>query len=123
MTVPVKRELHFREKMANRKKNALRIASELHQYLTHVYGARLKGVYLYGSYARDEATDDSDMDVAVILSGSLNRADEARRVSGLLSEICLRENALISALFISEEEWTKRPLAIHRSVSRDGIAA
>jgi type I restriction enzyme S subunit len=109
--------------MANRKENALRIVRELRQHLTRIYGARLKVVYLYGSYARDEATDDSDMDVAVILSGSLNRADEARRVSGLLSEICLRENALISALFLSEEEWTKRPLAIHRSVSRDGIAA
>ncbi|MBF0292040.1 MAG: nucleotidyltransferase domain-containing protein [Nitrospinae bacterium] len=109
--------------MASRKENALRIVRELHQYLTRVYGARLKGVYLFGSYARDEATDDSDMDVAIVLSGVLNRADEARRVSGQLSEICLRENALISALFISEEEWTKRPLAIHRSVSREGIAA
>lgn len=109
--------------MVNLKENALRIAKELHQRFAAIYGGRLKGVYLYGSYARGEATDDSDMDVAVILSGALNRADEAGRVSGLLSEISLREDALISALFISEEEWIKCPLAIHRSVLRDRIAA
>ncbi|MBI5179080.1 MAG: nucleotidyltransferase domain-containing protein [Nitrospinae bacterium] len=109
--------------MTNRKENALKIVRELHHELSKVYGERLKGVYLYGSYARDEATDDSDIDVAIVLSGTLSRADESDRVNGMLSEICLRENTLVSALFLSEEEWVKRPFAIHRSISREGIAA
>ena len=35
--------------------------------LQKLYGPRLKGLVLYGSYARGEATADSDIDVAVIL--------------------------------------------------------
>ncbi|MBI4667363.1 MAG: nucleotidyltransferase domain-containing protein [Nitrospinae bacterium] len=109
--------------MTVRKENALRIVRDLRGKLFSVYGGRLKGVYLYGSHARDEATEDSDIDVAIVLTGALNRSDEARRVNSLLSDLCLRENTLISALFISEEEWANHPFAIHRSIFRDGIAA
>jgi predicted nucleotidyltransferase len=30
-------------------------------------GARLKGVYLFGSYARGEAGEESDVDVLIVL--------------------------------------------------------
>lgn len=103
------------------KNDALRITEHLRQDFARVYGKRLTGVYLYGSYARDEATDDSDIDIAIVLSGELHRAEESRRTGDLLSDICLRENTLISVLFLSEDEWINRPFAIHRNISREGI--
>ena len=36
---------------------------ELQDYLAKVYGERLRGVYLYGSYARGDFRPDSDVDV------------------------------------------------------------
>lgn len=105
------------------RENALRITGELRREMTRIYAERLRGGYLYGSYARDEATEDSDIDVAVILSGALNRPDESRRVSGLVSEICLRETALISILFLTEGEWVDRSCAIYRNIIREGISA
>lgn len=39
--------------------------------LQATYGSRLKGVMLYGSEARGEATEDSDIDLLVLLVAQL----------------------------------------------------
>jgi predicted nucleotidyltransferase len=40
---------------------------ELKRSLIAFYGPRLKKIVLFGSYARGEATPDSDMDVLIVL--------------------------------------------------------
>lgn len=37
-----------------------------------LYGKRLKKVILYGSYARGDATEDSDIDLLIVLEGKSN---------------------------------------------------
>lgn len=98
-----------------------KIVLELHDKLAALYGSRLKGVYLYGSYARGEADDDSDIDVAVILAGVVNRAKERSRAGDIASGISLRENCVLTLFFMSEAEMAETPYAIHRSIARDGI--
>ena len=41
--------------------------SELKDGLAALYSARLKGLYLFGSYARGEARPESDLDVLIVL--------------------------------------------------------
>lgn len=100
-----------------------KIVIELHDKLAELYGARLKSVYLYGSYARDEADDDSDIDIAIVLAGVVNRAKERSYAGDIASEISLRENCVITLFFMSEAEMAEKPFAIHRSIARDGIPA
>ncbi len=54
-------------------KNILR---ELREALEALYGPRLKWLVLYGSHARGEATDDSDIDVMVVLDGKVSTWEE-----------------------------------------------
>ncbi len=96
---------------------------DLHAELDRVYGDRLKGVYLYGSYARGDARWDSDIDVAVVLAGEVKRGDEINRTGDLISDICLREDCIILAMFISEEELRERPYALFRNIAAEGIPA
>ena len=99
----------------------LGLLREFQRQLVGLYGQRLKGVYLYGSHARDEAAEDSDIDVAVVLAGQVNRAEERRRVSKFRCELSLRENCLIMPFFLSEEEYRLAPYAIHRSIVAEGV--
>ncbi|MBF0635120.1 MAG: nucleotidyltransferase domain-containing protein [Nitrospinae bacterium] len=100
-----------------------KILIELNDKLAALYGSRLKSVYLYGSYARGEADDDSDIDIAVILAGAVNRAKERSCAGDIASGISLRENCVITLFFMSEAEMAEKPYAIHRSIARDGIPA
>jgi predicted nucleotidyltransferase len=52
----------------------------LKDFLYEEYGARLRGVVLYGSEARGEATPTSDIDVLVLLDGPVRFGEELRRV-------------------------------------------
>jgi len=106
--------------MARTRNEVLRIARELHVRLAALYGDRLKGVYLYGSYARGEATDDSDIDVAVVLEGPVHAHSEEERASDLVGDLCLRENCLLVPFFLSEEEYRRTPYAVHRSIAQEG---
>ena len=73
----------------------------LKRALTEIYGQRLQGLYLYGSYARNEADEDSDVDVMIVLDGPVEAGLEVSRVNAVVSDICLENDLLISTFPVS----------------------
>lgn len=61
------------------------------------YGARLKGLILYGSVAHDQASPASDSDLLVLLSLPGNYFDELRQIIETLYPVQLESERLISA--------------------------
>ena len=55
------------------------ILSELRQYLSELYGARLVDVALFGSQARGDAVEGSDIDVLIALKGEVYAGKEIDR--------------------------------------------
>ena len=47
--------------------NIRNLLDELKAALHHLYGPRLRGVYLFGSYARGDQDSESDVDVLIVL--------------------------------------------------------
>ena len=45
------------------------VLEEFKREIKKLYGKRLRDIILYGSWARGDATEDSDIDVLVILEG------------------------------------------------------
>ena len=94
---------------------------ELQEYLTKIYGARLRGVILYGSHARGDFRADSDVDVLIALEGAVNPSQEIDRIGDGVADICLEHNVLI-ATFPVPEEWLKeRKSPLFENVRREGI--
>ena len=103
------------------REEVLRLVREFQHALAALHGDRLKGVYLYGSYARGDARWDSDIDVAVVLEGPVREREESRRASATIADISLRHNCVLMPLFLSVEEFRDRPYAVHRNIASEGI--
>ena len=109
--------------MVTTKEKALTIASKTRRVLEEIYGERLRGVYLYGSAARDQLTPDSDIDIAIILDEIKSRFEEHERTSQLGSEISLEHNTVVLFFFAEESDLETGRFAIHRSIKTEGIRA
>lgn len=85
------------------------------------YGARLKGLMLYGSVARNQADSMSDIDLLVLLDQPFDYFSELRRVIDVLYPIQLESEQLISARPVSLEEFARGSIQLYRNAKREGI--
>ena len=76
--------------------------------LKSLYGPRLKGLYLYGSYARGEQKEDSDLDILVVLDRIEHYAGEVDHSGQLASDLSLKYGVSISRVFVAENDWQQK---------------
>ena len=84
-----------------------KLMKELKEGLVRIYGDRLKAVYLYGSYARGDYRQGSDVDVMILLSDYRNYWEELRRSTELASDISLEYDVAISRLIMKQIASTR----------------
>lgn len=96
---------------------------EFREEIKRLYGRRLKKVILYGSWARGEATEESDIDVLIVLRGRVVPGAEIDRMIDIITDINLKHSVLISIYPVSEEDYStvNSPLLIN--VRREGVPA
>lgn len=103
--------------------NIRKLLSELKKELVRIYGEQLKGVYLYGSYARGENQQGSDVDVMIVLASYRRYGDEIKRTSKLNAKLSLDYNVSISRVFMTEERWKYDDTPLLRNVRAQGHPA
>lgn len=96
---------------------------EIRVRLAAVHGSRLRGVVLYGSEARGEATPDSDIDVLVLLDDPIDFGRDLERNLQALYAFSLELGHPISALPISAQGYATIDCPLYRNARREGIAA
>ena len=109
--------------MVSTREEALKLAVRTRVELEKIYGPRLRGVYLYGSAARDELHEDSDIDIAIVLDEITDRYTERKQVSELRSQLSLQENTVVSIFLTTETNFSQGRFAIHRAIQKGGIPA
>ncbi len=97
------------------------IIREFKKKAERLYGSRLKSIILYGSWARGQATEDSDIDLAVVLEGDVVPGQEIDRMIDIITEINLNYGVLLSVYPVSEKDYisTNSPLLLN--LRREGV--
>lgn len=96
---------------------------ELKQGLAAIYGEKLKAVYLYGSYARGDYREGSDVDVMLLLKDYKSYWEELHRSSDYVSEISLKYDVTVSCVIIKEIQWKQSDMPVVRNIHKDGVPA
>jgi uncharacterized protein len=79
--------------------NVQRLLGTLRAALDEVYGNNLVAIRLFGSYARRQATPDSDVDVLLVLREIDDYGTEVRRVIELFSRLSLEFGKTVVPVF------------------------
>lgn len=95
------------------------LLTDLKRGVDALYGERLRGLYLYGSYARGEQERDSDVDVLIVLDRVDSYGAEIYRTSEIISSLALGYGISISRVFATEEAWRGARTAFLSGVRRE----
>ena len=97
------------------------LLAEMRDGLKQVYGSRLRGLYLYGSYARNTPDPESDLDVLI------DRIDrygaEVDKTGELASRLSLKYGITVSRVFAAEPEWREGDSPFLNNVRPEAIPA
>jgi len=89
--------------------------------LEREFGARLRGVVLFGSRARGDHRADSDVDLLVLLAPPFSLSEDQHRVVHALYPVQLESELLMHALPVDASDYESQRLAIFRTVRREGV--
>jgi predicted nucleotidyltransferase len=99
-----------------------RLLTLLKQGLSRIYAARLRGVYLFGSYARQEQDPESDLDILIVLADLESYSSEIKRTSEIISKLSLEYGITISRYIVREQDWNAYDSPLLRNIREEGIA-
>ena len=97
--------------------------SELRTRLQQLYGERLRGLYLFGSFARDEAGDESDVDVLILLDEVTSASAEINRTSFVIADLSLKYDLPLSRVIVPEERWKNSEDLFFQNVRQEAVPA
>jgi predicted nucleotidyltransferase len=94
---------------------------ELIEKLKETYGENLVKVILYGSKARGDQTEDSDIDIMIILQDFKNKVEEIKKVSAIVSSINFIYEVFISPVILRKNDYETGNLLLVRNVIKEGF--
>ena len=93
----------------------------IRKIIERIYGDRLMEVILYGSFARNTSTEDSDIDIAVLLKGRVDKVKEIDRIGDAIYDLMLETGELISVYPVSEHEFKNSVWPLYYHIRTQGI--
>ena len=100
-----------------------RLLRDLRDGFEAIFSERLKGVHLYGSYARGTADRESDVDDLVVLDLIERYGVEIDRTSHFVADLSLAHGVSVSRVFVDEATWLSGDTWFLRNVRAEARGA
>lgn len=106
------------ETKMNRWKEAV---SDFIEDIREIYGEELDGIILYGSRARGDADEESDIDLLVVLKNFDDFWEEFRKITDLSSEVSYTYDVVLSAIPVKRKDYESQMSPLMLNVRKEGI--
>ena len=95
---------------------------DLTQGVVDLFSDSILAIILYGSVARNDNTDDSDIDIVIIIKNEMDDATKERFIHWS-AELDLRYDRVFSIIDIQEENMEKwgNVLPFYQNIQKEGI--
>jgi len=97
------------------------IRKEIRNRLEAAFRDRLQGVLLYGSEARNEAREGSDLDLLILLEEPVRLGRDLKTIVDALYPVQLEIDAPIHATPVSAEAFEAGEWGLYRNARREGV--
>jgi predicted nucleotidyltransferase len=104
------------------KKRLHQITEEYRRDLVAILGDALDSVVLFGSQARGESVEDSDIDVLCIMKKPFHYGELINQTSQSTAEISLKHDVVISRTFVTRDAYESRRSPFLMNVHKDQLA-
>ena len=94
---------------------------ELIEKLKLIYGDNLVKVILYGSKARGDSTEDSDIDIMVVLKDYIDIKKERFKIYDIVWSVCYVYDLLISVIIKNKSDYEKFDTGLLKNIKNEGI--
>jgi predicted nucleotidyltransferase len=91
--------------------------------LKGLYGERFRGLLLYGSYARGDSREGSDVDLLLLLEGPVDPVKEILRLEDVKWPISLEIDTVLSVMPVSVESYRKAETLFLRNIRQEVVPA
>ena len=105
------------------KENLSHILREVRERLAELYGERFRGLLLFGSYARGDAREESDIDLLILLDTVGSYAQEVERTSSIVGQISLKYGVSLSRVFVTAQRWQSAQTAFFDNIREEAVPA
>ena len=115
---------NWRDAVKINQKNSqlMRALKNMCKELSSLYGKTLEKIVLYGSYARGEESEESDVDIALILKNESNESQHDQMLDIVVNYELMLDHVLSVVPIESEQfhEW-KNTLPFYKNVDKEGV--
>jgi predicted nucleotidyltransferase len=102
-------------------KVAENIVTQFKSIILQLYGGRLSKVILFGSYARGDEKETSDIDFLVVLKDKkISSFNEIEKINNLAYGMMLQYGKIISFVPTTEEKFERSPNHFYSLVKKEG---
>lgn len=96
------------------------ITEKLKKYIPTLYGDTLTKIILFGSQARGEATENSDIDILIVTKEYLSQPKKEEYYH-FISQLCLQYDVLINSIQILEDSFESENSPLLLNIRKEGI--